>query len=219
MRHILFVGLGSFGFHCARSLEGRADVTAIDVNREAIQRIGPYVTRAVVGDGTNREVLEEVGVETVDAAVVSLGDRMDASILATLHLKALNVREVFVKAISDEHAKVLRILGASRVIYPERDSAENLAMSIVQPTVLDYLRLHGDISILELLAPEEYVGKNLMQLRLRERYGITVIAIFSGGKRSVSPRPDFVIQKDDKLMMIGENENLMTFQASLERVV
>lgn len=219
MRQILFVGLGSFGFHCARKLEGLADVTAIDVDREAIQRIGPYVTRAVVGDGTNREVLEELGVETMDAAVVSLGDRMDASILATLHLKALNVREIFVKAISDEHAKVLQILGASRVIYPERDSAENLAMSIVQPTILDYLRLHGDISLLELLAPDEFVGKNLMQLKLRERYGITVIAIFGPGRRSVSPKPDCVIQRDDKLMVIGENENLMTFQASLERVV
>jgi len=120
---------------------------------------GPYVDRALVADGTRREVLEEVGVEGMDAAVVSLGDRMEASILATLHLKALNVGEIFVKAISDDHAKVLTILGATRVVYPERDTAQNLAMSIVQPTVLDYLRLQEGIGILELVAPEEFVGR------------------------------------------------------------
>jgi len=216
----MFIGLGSFGYHCARALEGRAHVTVIDLDRDAIQRIGPYVTRAVVADGTKRDVIEELGAESMDVAVINLGDRMDASILATLHLKALKVREIYAKGISEEHAEVLKIIGATRVIYPERDSAENLAVSIVRPTILDYLRLHGDVSILEVLAPEEFVGKNLIQLNLRNRFGITVIAIYGPeGRKSVSPKPDVIIEDGDRLLMIGENESLLTFQASLEKVV
>ncbi len=213
MRRILFIGLGSFGYHCARRLEGRAEVTAIDRDREAIQRIGPYVERAVVGDGTKREVIEAVvGTEGMDVAVVSLGDRMDASILATLHLKALKVGQIIVKAVSDDHKEILEILGASRVIYPERDTAENLALAIVEPTIVEYLKIHGDLGIVEILPPQEFWGKDLQALDLRKRYGITVIAIFGTNKLQVSPGADCVVDPEDKLLVIGENSKIQQFQ-------
>jgi len=213
MRRILFIGLGSFGYHCARRLQGKAEVIAIDKDRDVIQRIGPYVERAVVGDGTKREVIEAViGGGGMDVAVVSLGDRMDASILATLHLKALEVEQIIVKAVSDEHKKILEILGASRVIYPERDTAENLALAIVEPTIIDYLRIHGELGIVEILPPQEFWHKRLQDLALRKRYGITVIAVFGKDKLEVSPGADCVIDPDDKLLVIGENKKIQQFQ-------
>lgn len=216
MRHIVFVGLGSFGYHCARKLEGKAEVTAIDRDRRAIQRIGPFVTRAVVGDGTKRELLDEMGVQTADAAVVSLGDRMDASILATLHLRSMGIKEIFVKSISDEHSQILELIGATRVIHPEREMAENLAVSILEPAVVDYLRLHEGFGIIEVHAPREFWGKNLIELDLRRLYGITVLAIVRDpDQRIVNPSADATIRSDDKLMILGAEEQILKFQGSL----
>ncbi len=216
MREIVFLGVGNFGYYCATNLQGQAHVTVIDSDRDKIQRIGPYVSRAVLGDATQKEVLLEFGVESADAAVVSLGDRIGSSILATLHLASLGVPQIFAKSVSDEHSQILKLVGATRVIHPEREVAENLTISLLKADVVDYLRLHEDFGIMEIFAPREFWGKNLIQLDLRARYRLTVIAIFpKHGERNVNPPPDQVVKEGDQLILLGEEEQIMEFHKSL----
>lgn len=213
MRSIVIIGLGNFGFHCALQLEGRADVTAIDKNREIVQKIGSHVSRAVVADAKNREVLREIGIESCDVAVVGVGQsEMEASILITLHLKALGVKEIYAKSQSDEHSEILRLVGATRVIQPEREVAENVAMSILAPAVTDYLRLHEDFAIIEVDAPEVCAGKTLQELGLRRKFNVTVIGIFRRGDRLVNPAPDTTILKGDRLAILGEEKYILEFE-------
>lgn len=215
MRNIFVVGLGNFGFHCAKKLQGKADVTAIDIRREAVQRIGPYVSRAIVGDATRGELLQELGIESADAIVISMGQSLEASILVTLHAQSLGAKEIFVKALSTDHAEILSRMGATRVLHPEREIAENLAISISRINITDYLRLHENFAIIEVTTPEAFVGKSLIDLDLRSRFDVTVIAIFRAADRLVNPSPTMVIQEGDRLAVLGEESKIMEFEAKI----
>lgn len=216
MREIVFLGIGNFGYYCAIGLEGKAHVTVVDQDRDKIQRLGPHVGRAVLGDATQKELLQELGVDSADAVVVSLGEKIGSSILATLNLASLGVPQIYVKSISDEHSKILKLVGATRVIHPEREAAENLTASLLKTEVLDYRKLHEDFGIMEISAPREFWGKNLIELDLRSRYRLNVIAIFTKqGERQINPRPDATLGEGDKLILLGEESHIMEFQKTL----
>ncbi len=215
MRNIFIIGLGNFGFYLAAKLEGKSRVTAIDIDRDKIQRIGPMVSRAVVGDATSRELLRELGIDSAEVAVVSVGESMEKSILITHHLKELNVKKIYSKAISEEHAEILRMIGATRVLQPEREVAENLAMSITKPTIVDYLQLHKNFGIIEVDAPDKFAGHSLADLALRSEYGVTAIGIFRKGDRLVNPAPETLILRGDRLVLLGNEEDIAEFEASL----
>ena len=216
MREIFFLGVGNFGYYCATNLEGKAQVTVIDQDRAKIQRIGPHVSRAVLGDATQKEILAELGVESADAAVVSLGGQIGSSILATLHLASMGVPEIFVKSISDEHSQILKLVGATRIVHPEREAAENLTISLLRADVVDYLRLHEDFGIIEILAPPHFYDKNLIELGLRARYRLTLIAIFpKQGEKVVNPEANRVIKQGDRLILLGEENQIMEFNKTL----
>lgn len=215
MKSIAIIGLGNFGYNFARSIHDQGiDVIAIDRSEDVVQAISEYIPRAIVGDGTDKKQLKEIGIDSVDCAVVSLGERMDKSIIAVLNLKELGVKEIYVKAISDEHAHIMELLGVSKVIHPERDAAERLARSIVDPNILEYLPLHGDFSILEIEAPDEFHGKTLADLNLRKKYGITVIAVSDPalGKKMTVTTAATTIAKNSVLVILGENKDIEKFQ-------
>ncbi len=216
MREIFFLGVGNFGYYCAMNLEGKAQVTVIDQDRDKIQRIGSHVSRAVLGDATQKEVLLELGVESADAAVVSLGDRIGSSILATLNLASMGVPQIFVKSISDEHSQILKLVGATRIIHPEREAAQNLTISLLRADVVDYLRLHEDFGIIEILAPPHFYGKNLIEIDLRTKYRLTVIAIFpKSGEKAINPSAKRVINQGDRLILLGQEQQIMEFNKTL----
>ena len=173
------------------------------------------VSRAVVGDATNRELLRELGIDSAEVAVVSVGESMEKSILITHHLKELNVKRIYSKAISEEHAEILRMIGATRVLQPEREVAENLAMSITKPTIVDYLQLHKNFGIIEADAPDKFAGKSLADLSLRSEYGVTAIGIFRKGDRLVNPAPETIILRGDHLILLGSEEDIVEFEDSL----
>jgi len=215
MRSVAVIGLGNFGSHFARELrESDLDVVAIDASEEAVGRVSEFVPRAVVADATDRRTLEDLGVDQIDVAMVSLGDRLDASIIATLHLRSLGVKEIYVKAISDDHARVLELIGATRIIHPEREVAEQLARAIARPSVLKYLQLGGEYAIVEVVTPDDFAGKSLRELHLRRDHQVTIIAVSPAGdpKRLQAPSADAPLARGSLLVVIGERGNLEAFQ-------
>lgn len=210
MRVAIF-GLGIFGRNVAKALyEYGHEVIAIDQRKELVQKVQEWTTQAVVANCADRELIEELGLDTVDIAVISLGTDMAASILLTLYLREMNIKRIVVKAINEDHQKILKMVGATEVIFPEKDMALKLATSLDAPNVLDYLPLTKDYEVIEITAPTPFIGKSLGKLDLRKQYGIQVIAI----RRATSEElhclisADYVIEHGDILIILGRIEDI-----------
>jgi len=211
MKRFVLVGLGNFGSALAESLYAQAhDVVVVDIDEDAVERIAPRVTRAVVGDGRSAEILERVGARGADAAVVSTGDDITASILATMALRDLQVKDVYVKVVSADHARVMEKIGVSETIFPERDSAQRLAARISSAAIINYFRLGPDFSIQEMAVPTPWIGRGLRELALRERFRISVIAVHDvlTDTMIAVPDPDARLKESDTLLVAGRDEDL-----------
>ncbi len=205
------LGLGKFGFYLARRLyEQGHEVIAVDIDKEVVQDIKDYSTQAIIADATNKDTLLSLGIEEVDTAIVSLGTRMDHSILVALHLKEIGLKEIVVKAITEDHRKILEIIGATQVIFPEKDMAEKLALSVSSRNILDHLELSPGFSIMELAPSPSFVGKTIKELQLRNIYGVQVIAVkeLIPERMNLIPAPDCVIKESDILVVMGRDEDL-----------
>ena len=212
------LGLGKFGFYLARTLyEQGNEVIAVDKDKEVVQEVKDYSSQAIIADATNKETLLSLGIEEVDTAVVSLGTRMDHSILVTLHLKEIGLKEIVVKAITEDHRKILEIIGATQVIFPERDMAEKLALHLSSRNILDYLELAPGYSIMELAPGPSFIGKNIKDLQLRNIYNVQVIAIkeLIPERINLIPSPDSVVKESDILVLMGKDEDLRKIESTL----
>ncbi|HIE32962.1 MAG TPA: TrkA family potassium uptake protein [Thermodesulfobacteriaceae bacterium] len=207
------IGLGRFGSYLARTLaEQGQEVICIDRSEKAVEEISPLVAQAVVADATKKETLEHLGFHKIDTAIVAIG-ALAQSVLVTLFLKELKTPYIIAKALNEEGAKILSLIGADRVIIPEKDSAVRLARSLVMPNLLDFLPLLPDFYIAEVYPPADFVGKTLKELDLRKRYRVYVIGIkraFSD-KIQLLPPADYVIEKDDLLYLVGQKKDLAPF--------
>jgi len=211
MRSFVVIGLGKFGFNVAKTLyELGQEVTAIDTDKDVIQKISSHSTQAVVTDATSAENLLALGVNDVDVAVVSLGERMDASILIALHLKEMGIREIWVKAISDEHGKILKRIGVDEVIHVEKEMAERVSQRLARPNVIDYLSVSEGYSIQEIPVSEDFIGKTLRALDLRKKYDINIIAIKEVIPEGIiiNPEADFVLKDSDIMVILGSDKDL-----------
>jgi trk system potassium uptake protein TrkA len=209
--YIGVIGLGNFGTALVRRLyELGHQVTALDMDTRALAAVQDYADQAVAADATDRSVLEELGMGLAEAAVVSLGDNMAASILVTLHLKEMKLKRIISKAISPEHEKILKRVGATEVIFPERDAAERLATSLVHPNLLDFLPLGGEFSVAEVAPISEWLGKSLVEVSLRSKYNVNVIAIreLVPERMTVLIKPDYKIKDSDVLVVLGRQEDI-----------
>lgn len=209
MRSFVVLGMGRFGQSVAKTLyELGYEVLAIDMDEETIQNMTDYVTHAVIGDVTDENTLKSLGVRNFDVAVVTIGGDIQASILVTLMLKEMGVKYILAKARSEIHARVLEKVGADRVIFPEQDMGTRVAHNLVSSNILDYIELSPDYSIIEIAAPQSWVGKSLVKLNVRVRYGINIMAIKNGNEINISPRADDTIKQDDVLVVIGANADI-----------
>jgi trk system potassium uptake protein TrkA len=216
MGQFAIVGIGNFGYYLARHLfEKGHEVVAFDINQAQVQKMKDFVSLAVVADGTDREALESLGIKEVDSAVVSIGTRMQASILATLHLKELGVKHILAKAVSEEHGRILSKIGAHEIIFPEKDLAISVASRLDNPNILDYLPFINGYSIMELAPPEEFVGKSLKELNLINRFGVQVLAIkeLIPERHALIPTGNFLVKDGDALIVLGPDEDLKKLQA------
>jgi trk system potassium uptake protein TrkA len=205
------IGLGSFGFNVAKTLfEGKNEVLAVDKDKDKIDEVKSYVSHAVSMDSADKENLQALEIQEMDVVVVSLGPEMEASILTVLYLHEIGARHIVAKALTEDHAKILEAMGATEIIYPEKDMAIKTARKLSNPNVLEYLPLTSGFGIQEIAPPEKFIGKTLKDLDLRNKYGIQVIAIkeLVPEKTNFVPRADFVIKDSDILVVIGEDEQL-----------
>jgi trk system potassium uptake protein len=211
VKRFIVVGMGNFGSTAAvRLAENGHDVIALDRDGDAVDRLAPHVARAAVGDGTDIEILRRVGAADADAAVVSTGDDITASILTTMALHDLKVREVYVKVVSEEHARVMKRVGVTETIFPERDTARELATRLSASALLNYVKLGSDFSIQEMGVPNQWFGHSLRELKLRQDYEITVVAVHDHltNRITPSPNPDYQLRDSDSLLVAGSDEAL-----------
>lgn len=210
----LVFGLGRFGSSLARSLcEQGQQVMAIDTNEELVQDIAPYVTEAIRLDATDEVALGSLGINNFDGAVVSIGQNIRDSILICVLLKEMGIPLLIAKASDEVHAKVLRKIGVDRVVFPERDMGERVARSLTAPGVLDLMQLDNDFQIVEIRMPEKWAGSSLMELKIRRRYGISVLAIHRDGSYIVSPEAEQLLQEGDVLLVLGKLEDIENLNA------
>lgn len=207
------IGLGRFGGSICRTLaEEGAEVLAIDRDEDRVNEFTPIATHAVIADSTDENVLKSLGLRNFDHVIVAIGDNLQASILTTLMLKELGVRKVTAKAQNDYHEKVLLKIGADNVAHPERDMGIRIANNITSSSVLDYLELSHEHSIVEVIAGAKMDGKTLIDLDVRANYGVNIVAIKENGKINVSPRADQEVNKDDILIIIGSDSDINRFK-------
>lgn len=213
MKSYVVIGLGRFGKEVARQLHSLGcEVLAMDIKSELVQEIANDVTHAVVSDGQDKEVLKTLGVREFDCAVIAIGDNLAASVLATMNMKELGVPYVVCKAHDDTHRRVLEKLGADRVVIPEQENAARLARSLSTPNVLDYIELSEDYGILEMPAPDFWQGSTLVELNVRAKLGVNIIAIRREGRVMVSPTADFRMCSGDILVVLGDSHALEAVQ-------
>jgi trk system potassium uptake protein TrkA len=212
MKQFVVIGLGNFGFTVATRLHQIGhQVLAADSNTTRVEHIKDLVTQAVVIDAKDKNALAEVVTDVIDAAVVGLGDSVEASLLCVLYLKELGVKRIIAKAASDDHGRILESIGTSEVIYPERDAALRLAEKLNAPTsVIDYIELSPDYSIIDVATPDDFVGKTLKQLQLPKKQGILVIAVRNVMKSGIQllPPADYTFEPDSIITVIGRYEDL-----------
>ncbi|ADL51753.1 potassium channel family protein [Clostridium cellulovorans] len=206
-KQFVVVGLGIFGFSVATNLyELGHEVLAIDKDEEIVHLIQDQVTQSVICDTQDEENLKALGVRNFDVAVVAIGSNIQSSIMTTLLLKEMGVKYIVAKANDDTHARVLKKIGADKVISPEKDMGKRVAHNLISSNVLDYVELSADYSIVEIAARKSWIGKTLAQLNLRAQYGINVMAIKKGTDLNITPSPNEVIEAEDIFVAIGSNE-------------
>jgi trk/ktr system potassium uptake protein len=215
VKRVVVVGLGIFGFNIAKDLfENGFEVIAIDKNKDVVNRIRDFSTKAVLADATDRELLEMIGIQPDDIVIISFGEDLAASTLLTLHLKEMNIKNILVKAPNEDHKRILEKVGATEVIIPEKAMASKVAKSLISPNVLDFLPVSEDFTISEVAPPAGFLGKTLADLRLRGKYHVEVIAVRDvlSDKIQLVPRADFVIKDSDILIVIGKEADIQKIQ-------
>ena len=209
MKSILLIGIGRFGKHIAMDLHRlNHQVMVVDDNEERINELLPYVTNAQIGDSTNRDFLESLGVNNFDVCFVAIGKDFQSSLETTCTLKELGAKLVVSRAASDVHAKFLLRNGADEVIYPEKQIAKWASIRYSSDHILDYIELDESHAIFEVSVPKDWVGKSILQLEVRRKYNINIMGIKQGGRMNVSVSPDTLLTEDITLLVLGEYKAL-----------
>ncbi|MEZ6855069.1 potassium channel family protein [Halodesulfovibrio aestuarii] len=212
-------GVSSFqsgGFSHPKALfEDGNEVVAMDSNKVRVQAIDAYSTEAIVIDATNRESLKALGLGDMDGVIVSTGTQISISILICLYLNEIGVKQILVKALDDDHAEILRRIGVTQVIHPERDSAVRVSRSLSRPNILDFIPLADEYDLAQVEAPRDFIKKNLKELNLRAKYNVHIIAIKERSPENfmLVPPADFTIKADDILILLGKTDDIKKIKA------
>lgn len=216
-KQVAVIGLGRFGYSIAKTLaELGCEVIAVDRDEERVKKISEFVEQSLQLEAMDEKSLKSIGIQNVDIAIVSIGENIEASTLMVMILKEMGIKHIIAKAVTRLHGKLLENLGVERVVYPEKETAIKVAHTLVKPNIIEQLELSQEYSIVELPAPDKFVGKTLNDIQLRTKHGVNLIAIKrkvieDNEKKevwNVNPMADDIIQKDDILVLIGSNEAL-----------
>lgn len=205
-KQFLVIGAGRFGSAVATTLYNLGhEVVVVDRSEEAVEGIMNQVTHAAIADATDEDTLRKLGCSNFDAVVVAIGENFEANVLATVAAKSVGARHVVSKVASALAARVLARVGADEVIRPEHDMGIRVARQLATPSILDAFNLGTEHGVIEIEVGSRLVG-SLESLRLRNRFGVQVIAVNRAGRLEVGPRADFELKPGDKVVLIGSNE-------------
>ncbi len=223
MKKIAVIGLGSFGMNLVKSLAKKnCEIIAIDLDPNKVNEVKDIVAQPVTMDAASKDNLLSTGITEVDCAVVASGPDLESSILTVHILKELGLDCIIAKALSNDHEKILELVGATQIIFPEKDVAAKIASQINSPNLMDYIPLQSGFVIEELAPPDLFIGKTLQDLRIRNKYNINVIAIkqiipdknsvYSNGSSdfglTLNPGGDFIIKESDILIVLGSEDDI-----------
>lgn len=209
MKSILLIGLGRFGRHIALQLNKLGhEVMGVDKNEDRVNSVMDIVTNAQIGDSTNTEFLRTLGVDNYDVCIVTIGSDFQASLETTSYLKEMGAKLVVSRAERDGQAKFLLRNGADEIVYPEKQVARWAAIRYSSEHILDYIELDDQYSIFEVTVPQSWVGDTIGQLDIRKKYNINIVGVKQDGKMNVSVSPDWVLSKDNTMLVIGEYKNV-----------
>lgn len=211
------VGLGRFGYALAMELAASdADILVLDKDEEKVREMREYTESAYVMKTLDKKSLAETGIQNCDVVVVCIGEHMDTSILTTLNLVSLGIPVVIAKATSLEHGQILEKLGAE-VVYPEHDMAVRLAHRLETSKMLDFVQLSEQVNISKFLIPDKIAGKTVLEVDLRGKFGLNIIAIENSGTVIDTVSPDYEFRKGDILFVAGSNAGLNRLSEWAER--
>lgn len=220
MKQYIVIGCGRFGSSVASTMHLLGhQVMAIDKNEDSVQSVSDKVTHSLIVDVTDEQALRSLGLGNFDVAVVAIGSDIRASIMATLIAKEMGVELIICKAKDELQAKVLYKIGADRVVFPERDMGVRVAHNLVSDNILDHIELDPEYSIVEIVTPNGWVGKTLVELELRARYEITVLAIKKGKNINVTPSPDEELTAGSILVIIGQNTSITAITSGNKGII
>ncbi len=210
MSRFVVIGLGKFGSFISRRLyELGHEVVVVDSDVALVDAHGPHVTRAIAGDATNRHVLDEAGADGSDAGIVAIGENLGASVLALLALRDLGIKSIYVKVLSDEHARIAEALGATDMIFPEREAANNLASRVTSGKLVQYTCYGEQFGIQEMAVPDSWAGKTVPDLRLLELHQIQVVAVHDNLHDTIEiPKAERKLVPSDTLLIAGAPRQL-----------
>ena len=215
-KNIIVLGLGRFGYAVATRLAQKgAYVTAVDSNYKTVEKIASLVSSSVQADITEEQALKSLGINNYDAAIIATGSNLEASIEATLICKDSGINQVIAKASSESHARILEKIGADYIVFPEADTAERLARSLVGPNLLEIIEFSDEFSIIEVKAHKSWMGKNLIDLDFRNEYQMNVVAFERDGQMIIDFDPSLEIEENDILVLIGTSENAKELEKNI----
>jgi len=207
------IGLGRFGSSVCRELFKLGhDVLALDHHEDRVKAIAEYSTHSVISNAIDEDSLKSLGIRNFDYAIVAIGDDIQSSILCTMLLKEIGVKNVWVKAQDDYHHKVLEKIGADRVVRPEQDMGIRVAHHLDSERIIDYIDLSEDYSIVELVATNKNDNRSLIDMDIRAKFGCTVLAIKRGNEVNISPLPTDPILSKDILVVMGHKSGIRRFE-------
>ena len=211
---VVVIGLGRFGGQVAESLVRLGhEVLGVDESMKLVERWADQLTHVVQADSTDEETLRQLGVPEFKRAVVGIGSDVEASVLTVVALSDLKVQEIWAKAISAKHGKILTAVGAHHVIYPEAAMGDRVA-HLIASTMLDFIEFDDGFAIAKVRAPREAVGKSLAEAALRTKYGITVVGVKMPGQDFIHALPDTVVPRGAVLVVAGRTDKVQTFAAA-----
>ena len=209
MKSVLLIGLGRFGRHVAIKLnELHHQVMAVDKEERRVDAVLPFVTNAQIGDATNGEFMESLGVRNFDVCIVAIGDNFQSSLETTSLLKELGAKMVVSRAARDVHARFLLKNGADEIVYPEKQLAAWTAIRYSADHILDYIELDEDHAMFEIPVPENWAGQSIGQIDIRKKYSINIIGIKRNGKLELTLSPDMVLTEGATMLVLGRNRDL-----------
>ena len=219
-KQYLVIGCGRFGSSVAKKMcQLGNEVMVIDKDEDSINNIAELVTHTAIVDVTEERDLKSIGLGNFDVVIVAISSDIRASIMATVMAKEMGVPKVVCKAKDELQAKVLYKIGADKVVFPERDMGVRVAHNLVSDNILDHIELDPEYSIVEIVTPTSWVGKTLVDLELRARYEITVLAIKNGKSINVTPAPDEELKAGSILVVIGQSSNISSITSENKDII